>query len=58
MRCLKLCQIEVYYVSADIFYKLTKYIGGLEAVRPSARSQSLCYILLIRYISTSFPEQF
>ena len=53
---LKLCQIEVYEVSTEIYNELMKYFQNFKAVRPSAKSQSFCYIYLVRYIHDFYCE--
>ena len=53
---LKLCQIEVYKVLIEISHELTNYFWGLRLVRAPAKSQTLCYIYLIRYTHDFYCE--
>ena len=43
-------------MSIEISHELTEYFWGLVAVRPPAKSQTLCYIYLIRYIHDFYCE--
>ena len=54
--CLKLCQIEVCKVLIEISYELTNYFWELGLVRAPAKSQTLCYIYLIKYTHDFYCE--
>lgn len=45
----KTYQIQVYEVSTEIFHELIKFLEGVVAVKPPAKSQNLRYIYLKRW---------
>ena len=53
---LKLFQLEVDEVLTEISKELVNYFRRFKAVRPSAKSQSLRYIYLVRYLHDFYCE--